>query len=274
MGRIEGSWRLVKMSWSVLKADKELLIFPIASFIALALVTASFAVPLWHTGFFEHLHQRSAGGYALLFLFYLVQYVIMTYANCALVGAALIRLRGNDPTVRDGLQAANQHLGAILGYALIAGSVGMLLRVISERVGLVGKIIVGLIGIVWSVATFLAVPVLVSENVGPAEAIQRSAGLLKKTWGEQVIGSFSIGLIFFLISLPVIFIGIALCVAAAAAGLAAVVLVASIVVIALLGLSMISSAMSSIYQPAASSPSRSSCARRPATPGRPRPRSP
>ncbi len=250
MGRIAGSWQLVKMSWGVLKADKKLVVFPIASFVALALVTASFMVPLWHSGYFAHVHGRSPGSYALLFLFYVIQYVIITYANSALVGAALIRLHGNDAGVRDGLRIANQHLGAILGYALIAASVGMILRTVSERMGLIGKIVIGIIGIVWSVATFLVVPVLVSENVGPVEAIKRSSGLLKKTWGEQIVGSFSIGVIFLLISLPVLVAGVVLAIAAVHIGVAAVVLVLAVTVLTLLSLNMVGSALGSIFSAA------------------------
>jgi uncharacterized membrane protein len=38
------------------------------------------------------------------------------------------------------------------------------------------------------------------EDHGPLESIRRSAGLLKRTWGEQIAGNLSIGLIFGLIS--------------------------------------------------------------------------
>jgi site-specific recombinase len=52
------------------------------------------------------------------------------------------------------------------------------------------------------------VPVLVVEGVGPMEAIKRSANLLKKTWGEQIVGNFSIGLVFGLLTVLVILLGI------------------------------------------------------------------
>ena len=45
---------------------------------------------------------------------------------------------------------------------------------------------------------------LVVEGVGPLEAVKRSASLLKKTWGEQIVGNFSIGVVFGLLMVLII----------------------------------------------------------------------
>jgi hypothetical protein len=71
---------------------------------------------------------------------------------------------------------------------LHSATVGMLLRWLSER-GLLGRLIAGLIGLSWNIATYLVVPVLAVENVGPLEAIQRSTGLLRQTWDGQIVGN-------------------------------------------------------------------------------------
>ena len=134
--------------------------------------------------------------YVLAFLFYVVSYTVIFFCNTALVGAAMIRLEGGDPTLRDGFRIAFDRLPQIIGYALIAATVGMILRWISERAGIVGQIIIGIIGFAWNIATFLVVPVLAVEKVGPIEAIKRSAGLLRRTWGEQLVGNAGIGIVF------------------------------------------------------------------------------
>jgi len=121
-----------------------------------------------------------------------------------------IRLDGGDPTLGDGLRIAFARLPKIIVYAVIAATVGMILRWISERAGIVGQILGGVLGFAWSVATFLVVPVLVVENVGPFEAIKRSTAYLKRTWGEQLIGNVGIGLVFGLLTMLVIFVGGAL----------------------------------------------------------------
>ncbi len=199
--RIANSWELVKASAAVLSADKELLIFPLLSGIGTVVVSLAFFVPMLVSGFLDVLISGAIGdsqilGYLVGFLFYFVQYFVILFANSALVGAAMIRLRGGDPTVRDGLRIAFSHIGPILGYALVASTVGMILRALSRRRGTLGRIVIGLIGLAWNLATFLVVPVLIVEDVGPIEAIRRSAQLLRKTWGEQIAGNLSISLIF------------------------------------------------------------------------------
>jgi hypothetical protein len=116
----------------------------------------------------------------------------------------MMRLDGGSPTLKDGLRIATSKIGTIAGYAFIAATVGMILRVIQERVGFIGKIIVGLLGVGWTIATYMVVPVLVTRDVGPIDAIKESAALLKKTWGENVIGQAGLGLAFGLIFLGVI----------------------------------------------------------------------
>jgi hypothetical protein len=120
----------------------------------------------------------------------------MFFFNSALIGAAMIRMDGGNPGVMDGLRIAGSKVGSIFGYALISATVGMILRIIGQRFGFVGRFIAGLSGIAWTIASYLAVPMLVSRDIGPIEAIRESTSLLKKTWGENLIAGASIGLIF------------------------------------------------------------------------------
>ena len=204
MGKIERSWELVKASWAVLRADKELIIFPVLSMIAVTIVMATFAVPLFLSGVLEGSWARTGGipifAIVIGFAFYAVQYTVIFYCNSALVGAAMIRLNGGDPTISDGFAIANKRIMSILGYALLAATVGVILRNIARR-GMIGRIIATMFGLAWNIATFLAVPVLVVEGVGPIDAVKRSTHLLKKTWGEQIAGNIGIGAAFAIISL-------------------------------------------------------------------------
>jgi hypothetical protein len=248
--KIQNSWNLIKASARVLSADKELIIFPILSSIALLIVTASFAVPMFMAGIFDQIlaGKSEIFYYIVLFFFYLVQYIVIIFANSALVGAALIRLRGGDPTVGDGFRIAFQHLGKILGYALIAATVGLILRWIADQSKALGRFVVSLIGLAWNLATYLVVPVLVVEEVGPLEAVKRSATLLKKTWGEQIVGNFSIGLVFGLLSLLVLLIGVPLFIwAISAESIAGMIVVGVAVILILVLLSLVSKTLEGIY---------------------------
>lgn len=206
MSKFSNSWKMMKASATVLKLDPELLVFPLLSGIATILVTATFIVPFAFVGegfgALENLDENVGYvGYAVGFLYYLVLYSLIFFFNTALVGAAMIRLDGGDPTISDGLNVAFKKLGTILEYAAIAATVGMVLRALEERAGFIGRIIIGLIGLSWTLTTFLTVPVLVTKDVSAFDAIKESATVFKRTWGEQVVANVGIGLVTFLIFL-------------------------------------------------------------------------
>lgn len=248
--RFDRSWRLAKASAAVLRQDKELVLFPLISLGALVLVLLCFAAPVIGLGVLDGLHggRISALHYAIAFLFYFCQYFVIFFFNAALVGAAMVRLEGATPTLAGGLHIAASKAGAIAGYALIAATVGMVLRAIQERVGFIGRIIVGLLGMGWTIATYLVVPVLVDRDVGPVEAVKESALLLKETWGENVIGQVGLGAVFGLV-----FIAVALCGAALTFGafmthsVALVVAALALTVLAIGVCALVQSALAGIY---------------------------
>ena len=252
--RLSRSWGLIKASAGVLAKDKELLVFPLLSAACTLLVAAAFLLPALGLGALDGL---GAGGgvsfaaYLLAFLFYLVQYFVIFFFNTALVGAAMIRLEGGDPTLRDGLRIASGKLVPILGYAAIAATVGMLLRAVQERAGFIGKLVSGALGVAWTLASFLVVPVLVARDIGPIDAVKESALLLKKTWGENLIGQGGVGLVFGLLFFLLALVGVAAIVAAAMTGSGTlIVLVVALVIAAMLLAALIQAALAGIYSAA------------------------
>ena len=248
--RVSRSWELAKASASVLRSDKELLLFPVVSAICTLIVAATFILPAIGLRVFE----TSEPGpllYVLGFAFYLCQYFVIFFFNAALVAAAMIRLEGGDPTVADGLRAARERIGPILGYAAIAATVGMLLQAMKNKENNVVMRIVGsLLGVAWTLASFLVVPVLVMQNVGPIDAIKRSVELLKRTWGENAIGNVGIGLVFGLVTALVVVVAAVLVFLAASVSGALAVTVAVFAVLALVTLGIIQSALAGVYSAA------------------------
>jgi hypothetical protein len=240
------SWTLVKASAAVLRSDKELLLFPVLSGIAAMIVVATFLVPAFALRIFES--GMGVGGAILGFLFYLCQYFVIFFFNAALVSAAIIRLEGGDPTLADGFNGAKARIGPILGYAAIAATVGMLLQAMKNRENnfLVRMLGSGL-GVAWTLSTFLVVPVLVQQNVGPIEAIKQSVALLKRTWGENAIGNVGLGLAFGLITVLTVVIGAALAIASLQASVALAITFAVLTVLAVVLLGIVQSALSGIY---------------------------
>ena len=247
--KVARSWDLVKASASVLRSDKELMLFPVISGIATVVVLATFLLPMFALRIFAD--GFGVGGAVFAFMFYFVQYSVMIFFNCALVGAAMIRLEGGDPTLADGFRTARARLPAILGYAAIAATVGVLLQSLKRKdnnfvVRLVGS---GL-GAAWTLATFLVVPVLVTRDVGPIDALKQSATLLKRTWGENAVGQVGIGAAFGLITFALVLVGAGAALLAAQVSVALAIMVGALFLLVVLLAGVYQAALSGIYSAA------------------------
>jgi len=245
MGRISRGWQLAKMSLRVIRKDKEILIFPVLSGLISIIILGSFVAGIFFTGAFMNSSQDtlSLSFYAFFIAFYFVSFFISVFFNAAVIGCATIRLNGGDPTVADGLRIAGQNIGRILMWAIFAATVGLIIRAIQERVGFIGKMIMGAVGIAWTMATYFVVPVLIYEKLGPWGSVKRSASIFKNTWGEMIVGNLGLGAVFFLLALlgilPII-LGVVI------GGTAAIVAGAAIAVVYWLILAVIVSAAQSV----------------------------
>jgi hypothetical protein len=181
----------------VLRDDKQLTLLPLFSLIATVALAAAVLLPVsfivrdgsgnydasrplaWIVGF--------AGAVALSY--------IVVFFNAALVYAANSRFRGETMSVGDAMRAAHERAHVLLPWAVVSATVSVVLRGLESRGGIVGRIIGGIAGLAWGLVTFLVLPVLVFEGIGPIAAVKRSAQLFKTTWGENVIANAGIGLV-------------------------------------------------------------------------------
>jgi hypothetical protein len=209
--RIEVSCDLMGRCLQVLRARPELMVLSLLGILAGLLLMASFAGPMLAAG----LEPFPRGGnvdpvhYVIVALFYLGGTFVMVLSHAAVIAAALEHMRGGRLSVRDALAAAAGRWRQLAGWTLVAGTVGYLLRLVQSRSNLLGRIATGLVGMGWTVATYLAVPVMVVEGIGPLEGIQRSTALVRRTWGEQLVTTLSFGYVFSLLSTPAILIVLA-----------------------------------------------------------------
>ncbi len=226
MGTFSRSLALTKASWEVLREDKELIALPAISAVAsLIFVTPFFAIAALSLSTSDGTATSSSSttsgattlalpGYIALFLAYLIVAYITIFFQSALILAANERMTGGNPTLKSSLQGAWKNAGHILPWAIISATVSIVLQAIQQRAGFIGKIVVGLVGVAWTLVTMLVLPILVIEGVGVKEALTRSGAAFKRTWGENVVGNGAIGLISFLAMLAgilvcggIIFIG-------------------------------------------------------------------
>jgi hypothetical protein len=212
MSKFSRSWQLVKQSFAILRSDKQLMLFPVFSAVSCFILTAIIATG----GAFLLLPARAAALAAGeqfrpnqsplfligMFTLYVVNYFVIVFFNVALVGVANSRLMGGTWTFRDGLELAWERKGTIFQWALVAATVGVILRTLEERLGLIGRLIMRIIGLAWALACYFVVPVLAFEDLTPIQAVKRSAKLFRDTWGEKVIGGFSLSLVSMVLMLP------------------------------------------------------------------------
>jgi Family of unknown function (DUF6159) len=212
--KLSNGWTLSMNSLKVLKANKQLIIFPILSGISMILIIGSFVVGMLASSDWDIGNIREQGkvfNYIAGFLFYVVNYFVVVFFNMALIDCTRDYFNGEIPSVRKGLRFSMSRLGAIFTWSLFAATIGFVLKLLQENLGWLGKIITGIIGIVWSIATFFVVPIIAYESLNPVQAVKRSTELMKEKWGESLGSTFSFGLLrlaaFIVICLPVFFLG-------------------------------------------------------------------
>jgi hypothetical protein len=211
--RLSNGWKISMNSFKVLKENKQLIAFPVLSAISLIFVMGAFytgilAVVGWD---FDNLHTEGIAGYLLLFGFYLVNYFVVIFYNMALIHCTRLYFQGEEVSIEKGLKFSLSRMGVIFSWSVFAATVGTILKLIQENAGVVGKIITGMLGVVWNVAVFFIIPVIAYEGLGPIAAFKRSSQLMKQKWGESLAGTFSLGLVqligVLLVAIPLFLIG-------------------------------------------------------------------
>lgn len=233
--RLHNSWHLFTQSLTVMRDHKKLMLFPAITAALTLLIILFFIVPvaLQPTGYkyTEIQHWKAVGqtildvesmeapqnqdrrpspkltnnGYIFIAIIYFAAMFLATFFSVAFYHEILRSLNGQDVSIIRGMRFAGTKLPSILIWSLFAGLIGYIIRTLEEKVGILGKLILGLIGIAWSVASVFVIPFIITDtSVNPFHLLRESAGTLKKTWGESLIGYLGIqfgGLIIALSSL-------------------------------------------------------------------------
>ena len=210
MGRISNTITLAKVSWKVLRKDRELLLLPVLSFLASIVVLALLWLPTLSAIDTSGLADESGDPGAVLIVVGVISAMAMSiisvFFNGALVAGAHERLSGGDPTVRSALGRALSRLSGLLPWAIITGTVGLILQAARERAGWMGRFVVNMVGMAWQTATFLVVPAIVIDDHGAVSGLKASAALLKRTWGENIAARVGFGLLGIVAIIPAVIV--------------------------------------------------------------------
>ena len=136
--------------------------------------------------------------------------VVGFYFSVGLAAAADMIFRGQEATVADGLAVARSRFAQICGWAAVSTAISVVMGVLENQGGIGGQIAARLVGMAWSLVTFLAVPVIAIEGTGPVETMKRSASMFRQRWGQQITGNIAIGGAVFLLGvLPAVLLIVA-----------------------------------------------------------------
>lgn len=243
MSRIKRGWGLTKKSWGLLNEHRELIRFPLFGAVATIVPAIVFLGP----GLYLFDKDQLAGAIPLILIGVYAFSVIGFYFSVALAACADMIFRGQEASVGDGLAVARSRFAQICGWAAVNTAISAVMGLLENQGGIGGQIAARLVGMAWSLVTFLAVPVIAIEGTGPFETLKRSASLFRDRWGQQITGNLAIGGAVFLLGvLPavlLIVIGVAVWSSAAFLGALLVVIGAIVLAVALL----ISKALSGIF---------------------------
>lgn len=220
MNAFSRSWMITKLAFGVINKDRELLGFALLSFVfstifAIAMIFPSVIPTLMENDFSRDSLQVFE--YVVIFLTYFGLAFIATFFNVCVVYTTKVRFEGGNATFGESFRFAMSRIPVIFQWSLLSATVGLILRILHQlatnlgKVGqIIAQIVIGLMGMAWSIVTIFVVPVLVYENIGPIDAIKKSAAVIKKTWGESLIRAIGLGLVQFLVFVVIILVSGAL----------------------------------------------------------------
>lgn len=209
IGAWKGGWLLLRASWSALKADKELVSYPLMS-IAWTFIYAVFVMAVtvgaavaWGVTYetittSQQFPLPEWFGVLMGLVMFIGIFFIGNFYTAALIASAIHRFNGGDPDVKYGLMRARLRRKSLMKFALLQGSVGYALQIAEERLPIAGKISAYIADAAWNLAIFFAIPVIVmsDQEIGPINATRQSAKIFLKTWGKNFTGGLTMGLIF------------------------------------------------------------------------------
>src|SRR3954451_13395471 len=197
MSRIKRGWGLTKKSWGLLNEHRSLIRFPLYGVVATLLPAIVFLGP----GLYLFDKDELAGAIPLVVIGVYALSVVGFYFSVGLAACADMIFRGQEATVADGLAVARQRFAQICGWAAVSTAISALMGALENQGGIGGQIAARLVGMAWSLVTFLAVPVIAIEGTGPVETLKRSASMFRQRWGQQITGTVATGGAVFLLGM-------------------------------------------------------------------------
>jgi len=254
IGKFKASKMIVRESWGVLMQNKELAWFPVfsavASLVALVFMVFIFffVVMAGDINAFNNISGLASNmiTYATLLVYYLVMFFITNYFMAGVYIIVQSQFNGQNLSLSDGIRGANQNIGKIFIWSLISATVGVVLRIISDKSIWLGKLVAWLLGATWALLTYFSLPSLIIGQKSVGESFKESAAIIRKTWGETIIINFGAGLFFTFLIIGIIIVCVVILTLVPVFEM--FVLVGVLFTVSMVGISILSSTLGSIFK--------------------------
>lgn len=235
--KLRTSLTIIRHSLEVMRRHPTLLVFPVIGLLAALVTYVFFLAPqlldltlaeVWHT--LRDPDERwdalapwqaaknmegnvwTSGSFFGVGAYYLLAMFVMTFVNVALYSQVIEAMNGGKVSMLRGFRVAASRVVAITAWSLLASTVGVVMNAIQERSGGIGRrIIAGLAGFAWSAASVFVIPVMIREQKprSPFEYLRISAELIRRVWGEGLIGLGGVWMVSALLLVPLMMLSLA-----------------------------------------------------------------
>ncbi len=200
MNVFERSWEVTKATFSVMLHNKKMIWFAVAD----AVLSVLAFIPAIVIGLMLGGVVQGKGATSVLMLSilaaYFIAYFFTVFFDVAVVYTAKREFEKKHATTGEIISFTFKRMKSIIGWALINGSVGLILKSLkgrsrNGRSNPIGHLLSGLLSSAWSVLIIFVIPSIVYENKGPIKAVKTSFNTVRRTWGELLIRYFGLGLV-------------------------------------------------------------------------------
>jgi hypothetical protein len=129
----------------------------------------------------------------VVYLFMTIFFYNLAYSTTSAI--TYIYMRGQDPSLGDGVKASLGVIGGLIVLSImsvIVALVQIVIRAVTRKSGSVlargaGAAASGIIGWVWMLVNYFTIPAMVAEELSATKAVKRSAGLVRKNFVDVMI---------------------------------------------------------------------------------------
>lgn len=205
IGRFRNSWFLFKQSWSVLRYNRKLFFFPMATG---AVFTVAIVITiLLHFVLLQSQLLATDILYATLIgLTWAITLLSISLFNAAMIISIYTKFTKGDSTIKESLKLARGSVFKVFMWFLITITIKALLNLLFRNKKGDSNTTASGVDTVWNLGSYLVLPILAIEKLSISETVKRAPYLFNKSWGENAIGQASLGFVCNLLGLPTLVI--------------------------------------------------------------------